>query len=60
MIQKVATPTNSFIASANCIRMMNAQPILTDIDARDGGIDVNSITEKVECSNSSSHLWQSM
>jgi len=46
-IQKVATPTNSFIASANCIRVMNAQPILTDIDARDGGIDVNSITQKV-------------
>ena len=45
---KVATPTNSFIASANCIRMTNAQPILTDIDARDGGIDVNSITEKVD------------
>jgi perosamine synthetase len=44
---KVATPTNSFIASANCIRMTNAQPILTDINARDGGIDVNSITEKV-------------
>jgi len=46
-IQKVATPTNSFIASANCIRMTNAQPILSDINARDGGIDVNSITEKV-------------
>ena len=46
-IQKVATPTNSFIASANCIRMTNAQPVLTDINARDGGIDVNSITEKV-------------
>jgi len=45
---KVATPTNSFIASANCIRMTNAQPILTDIDVRDGGIDVNSITEKVD------------
>ena len=45
-IQKVATPTNSFIASANCIRMTNAQPILTDVDARDGGIDVNSITER--------------
>ena len=44
---KVATPTNSFIASANCIRVTNAQPILTDIDTRDGGIDVNSITEKV-------------
>jgi perosamine synthetase len=47
-IQKVATPTNSFIASANCIRMTNAQAILTDIDARDGGIDVSSITEKVD------------
>jgi len=46
-IQKVATPTNSFIASANCIRMTNAQAILTDIDVRDGGIDVSSITEKV-------------
>jgi len=45
---KVATPTNSFIASANCIRMTNAQPILTDIDTRDGGIDVSSITEKVD------------
>ena len=47
-IQKVATPTNSFIASANCIRMTNARPILTDIDAKDGGIDVSSITEKVD------------
>ena len=47
-IQKVATPTNSFIASANCIRMTNAQPILTDINARDGGIDVSNITEKVD------------
>ena len=28
--------------------MTNAQPILTDIDARDGGIDVSSITEKVD------------
>ena len=46
-IQKVATPTNSFIASANCIRMTNARPVLTDIDAKDGGIDVSSITEKV-------------
>jgi len=47
-IQKVATPTNSFIASANCIRMTNARPILTDIDVRDGGIDIGSITEKVD------------
>ena len=41
---KVATPTNSFIASPNCIRVTNAQPILTDIDARDGGIDVTSLS----------------
>ena len=45
---KIATPTNSFIASANCIRMTNAQPILTDIYTKDGGIDVSSITEKVD------------
>ncbi|MDC0170148.1 DegT/DnrJ/EryC1/StrS family aminotransferase [Candidatus Nitrosopelagicus sp.] len=37
---KVITPTNSFIASANCIRMINAEPILTDIDVKDGGIDL--------------------
>jgi len=41
---KVITPTNSFIASANCIRMVNAEPILADIDLRDGGIDMNSIS----------------
>jgi len=44
---KVVTPTNSFIASANCIRMINAQPILSDIDVNDGGIDLSNITEKV-------------
>ena len=41
---KVITPTNSFIASANCIRMVNAEPILVDIDLRDGGIDISSIS----------------
>jgi len=45
---KVITPTNSFIASANCIRMINAQPILSDIDSRDGCIDVSSVTEKAD------------
>jgi len=45
---KVATPSNSFIASANCIRMMNARPILTDIDPRDGEIDVSGITERLD------------
>ena len=39
---KVITPTNSFIASANCIRMTNAEPILTDIDMKDGGIDLSN------------------
>ncbi len=45
---KVITPTNSFIASANCIRMTNAKPILSDIDVNDGGINLNGITEKVD------------
>ena len=44
---KVITPTNSFIASANCIRMTNAEPILSDINTDDGGIDLSNITEKV-------------
>ena len=39
---KVITPTNSFIASANCIRMTNAEPILTDIDIKDGNIDLSN------------------
>ena len=43
---KVITPTNSFIASANCIRMNNSQPILADINSIDGGIDINSVKEK--------------
>ena len=33
-IQKVATPTNSFIASANCIRMTNAQAILNEFESK--------------------------
>ena len=44
---KVITPTNSFIASANCIRMTNAEPILTDIDMKDGGIDLSNNTDRV-------------
>ena len=40
---EVITPTNSFIASANCIRMTNAKPILTDIDMNDGGINLSNI-----------------
>ena len=41
-LHKVITPTNSFIASANCIRMTNAKPILTDIDMNDGCIDLSN------------------
>ena len=44
---KVITPTNSFIASANCIRMTNAKPVLTDIDVNDGGIDLSNNKDSV-------------
>ncbi len=44
---KVATPTNSFIASANCIRMINAKPILTDIYSNDGSMDVTNVNKSV-------------
>ena len=40
---KIITSTNSFIASANCIRMINAEPILSDIHYEDGNIDLNSV-----------------
>ena len=36
----VITPTNSFIASANCIRMCNSYPLLADVNMEDGGIDM--------------------
>jgi len=45
---KIATSTNSFIASANCIRMINAKPILSDIYSSDGSMDINSIKEKLD------------
>jgi perosamine synthetase len=45
---KVITPTNSFIASANCIRMVNAYPVLSDIDLRDGEIDISSVTQNAD------------
>ena len=45
---KVITPTNSFIASANCIRMNHSQPILADINISDGSIDINSVSEKAD------------
>ena len=39
----IITPTNSFIASANCIRMCNSYPLLTDVNMEDGGIDLTNI-----------------
>jgi perosamine synthetase len=44
---KVVTSTNSFIASANAIRMVNAHPILADINPHDGNINIKNIKEKV-------------
>ncbi len=39
---KIITPTNSFIASANCIRMCNSYPLLADVNMEDGGIDMEN------------------
>ena len=44
---KVATSTNSFVASANCIQMVNAKPVLADINSDDGNIDLDSIRTSV-------------
>ena len=38
----IITPTNSFIASANCIRMCNSYPLLADVNMEDGGIDMTN------------------
>ena len=43
---KVLTSTNSFIASANCVLMIGAKPILCDINYNDGNMDVKSTHEK--------------
>ena len=43
---KVITSTNSFIASANCILMTGAKPILCDINYDDGNMDIKSTNEK--------------
>ena len=39
----IITPTNSFIASANCIKMSNSFPLLADVNMEDGGIDLRDI-----------------
>ena len=43
---KVITSTNSFVASANCILMTGAKPVLCDINYDDGNIDIKSTNEK--------------
>jgi perosamine synthetase len=43
---KVITTTNSFIASANCIKMVGAEPILCDIHDDDGNIDIKTTDKK--------------
>lgn len=45
---KVVTSTNSFIASANCIQMANAKPVLADINPNDGNIDLSSVKTPVD------------
>ena len=43
---KVITTTNSFIASANCIKMVGAEPILCDIHSEDGNMNIKTTDEK--------------
>jgi perosamine synthetase len=44
----VVTSTNSFIASANCILSVGANPVLCDIKKSDGNLNVTSIKEKID------------
>jgi len=45
---KIITSTNSFIASASCIMMANAQPILCDIKPESGNIDLSKFGKKAD------------
>lgn len=54
---KVVTSTNSFIASANCILMCNAKPILSDINLSDGNIDISSCDYKTADAIIPVHLY---
>ena len=45
---KVITSTNSFVASANCILVTGAKPVLCDINYDDGNIDIKTTNEKPE------------
>lgn len=42
----VVTSTNSFVASANCILMIGAKPILADIKIEDGNLDISTCDYK--------------
>ena len=44
----IITSTNSFIASANSILMINAKPILCDINSTDGNMNIKSTSEKAD------------
>ena len=44
----IITSTNSFIASANSILMINAKPILCDINSDDGNMNIKSTSEKAD------------
>ena len=44
---KIITSTNSFIASANCIRMINSKPILCDISDENLCLDPNKLINKI-------------
>jgi len=46
---KVLTSTNSFVASANCILMTGAIPILSDIDPKDGNIEITESPPNCNC-----------
>jgi len=44
----IITSTNSFIASANTIKMANGNPILSDIHESDGNMDIDSIKNSAD------------
>jgi len=44
----IITSTNSFIASANSILLINAKPVLCDINQNDGNIDIKSTSQQVD------------
>ncbi|MEF3254641.1 MAG: UDP-4-amino-4,6-dideoxy-N-acetyl-beta-L-altrosamine transaminase [Deferribacterales bacterium] len=53
---KVITTPNSFVATANSILYMNAEPVFVDI-AEDGNIDLDKVIELLEKDKSSKGLY---